>query len=461
MLEQRRGEGKHQEDRPIDSNPRYLEASNPRATEERKPFRATCYGRCRISGVRTLFLPALALTLLAAGTQDAPPVPIVRRWISAVMEHRPGVVDRPLLDMAAVPAETFKSVANDLEKTLRQEFRDPEARNDVRRCGALLHMDIALLLPEAAAVLKATDVMPPPRSAELDRMGRPVAQPVAASLLYFVDGRYVASDVESGHWPFASQLLAGIPDASSDEFVRLWYRAVAAAFLRDYRLANASYHMRRATEVLTRDPIMLLYAGALHETLASGRVRALQAAPAPKVQMTMGQMTVGPDADAPTEKNQLQASERYLRDAVKYGATSEAGLRLGRVLGRLGKHTQAVQILVQSVPPPGDSRQAYFRELFLGTEYATLGQAEDARKSFERAQALYPTAQTPLIALSNLERRSGNRDAALDALRRLEGLPADASHRTDPWWGYYASYAGNASQQLDAVRAWVSSRGRQ
>ena len=177
--------------------------------------------------------------------------------------------------------------------------------------------------------------------------------------------------------------------------------------------------------------------------------------------MTMGQMTVGPDVDAPTEKNQLQASERYLRDAVKYGATSEAGLRLGRVLGRLGKHTQAVQMLVQSVPPPGDSRLAYFRELFLGTEYATLGQAEDARKSFERAQALYPTAQTPLIALSNLERRSGNRDAALDALRRLEGLPADASDRMDPWWGYYASYAGDASQQLDAVRAWVSSRGRQ
>ena len=398
----------------------------------------------------------LALSLLAADYQEAPPSPIVRRWVNAALSHQPGEVDRPLLEIAAVPSTVFKSVADDLEKTLRQDFRTAEARDDVRRRGALLHMDIALLLPDAARGFERRDAEPPPRSAELDRMGRPVARPPAASLLYFVDGRYVASEVESGHWPFASRLLAGIRDASSDDFVRLWYRAVAATFLRDYRLANATYHMERGRGILTRDPIMLFYAGALQETLASGRVRAL-GAPRPNVRMTMGQLTVTPD-DGPTEKDQLKASERSLRDAAKLGAPPEARVRLGRVTGRLGKHAEAVQLLIESVPEAGDSRVAYLRELFLGTEYQSLGKETEARDCFQRAVRLYPTAQTPLIALGNLLHRSGNRSATSDTLRRLEALPSEGSGRSDPWLDYYGSYAHDAEAQIAALRARFSAR---
>lgn len=130
-------------------------------------------------------------------------------------------------------------------------------------------------------------------------MGQPVAKPEGGSLVYLVDGRYVASEEESGHWPFASRLLAGIADASSDAFVRLWSRAVAATFLREYRLGNATYHMQRTRSVLPRDPVMLFYAGALQETLVSGRVRAGQAPSPPKVEMMMGQLRTSPDSEAP------------------------------------------------------------------------------------------------------------------------------------------------------------------
>lgn len=102
---------------------------------------------------------------------------------------------------------------------------------------------------------------------------------------------------------------------------------------------------------------------------------------------------------------------------------------------------------------------AYFRHLFLGTEYRALGKAEEASAAFERAAALYPTAQSPLIALIDSVRRAGNRAAAADLLRRLEALPRDAERRVDPWLDYYRSYADDAGQQLAAVRAWVGARG--
>jgi len=86
-----------------------------------------------------------------------------------------------------------------------------------------------------------------------------------------------------------------------------------------------------------------------------------------------------------------------------------------------------VQLLSKGMEPAGDLRLAYFRELFLGTEYKALGRLEEARASFERAAAVCPAAQAPLIALSDVLWRSGRRDAAVEVLRRVEALPADAS----------------------------------
>ena len=148
-----------------------------------------------------------------------------------------------------------------------------------------------------------------------------------------------------------------------------------------------------------------------------------------------------------------------LRDAVERGAPLEAQLRLGRVTGRLGNHADAVALLLQTVPPAGDAQFAYFRELLLGTEQGALGQIEAARASFERAATLFPMAQTPLIAMSDVLRRSGDRAGALDVLRRLEALPPDATKRTDPWWDYHRSYVTDAEDQLAAVRAWVDLKG--
>ena len=82
-----------------------------------------------------------------------------------------------------------------------------------------------------------------------------------------------------------------------------------------------------------------------------------------------------------------------------------------------------------------------------------LGNRDAARAAYERAAELSPKAQSPLLALSQLARRYGDRPAALRAMERLFTLPDDdRSEHDDPWWWYYVAQARDADDLLDAMR---------
>jgi tetratricopeptide (TPR) repeat protein len=404
-----------------------------------------------------LLLSLIVLSNPAGAGQSAPPAPIVRRWIDAAIAHRPGEVDKALLDMAAVSPATFTTLAPDLEQALRQEIRDPEMRNNLRRRGALLHTDLALLQADETAPPGTGAAAAPVTPGRLPGSIRQPARPVPGTLIYSVDGQYVMSFQESPHWPFASWLLAGVrPQPAADEFVRLWYRAVAAMFLSVYRLGNGNYHLQRARAVLPQDPVLHFYRGAVHETLASPRAQSVAASTPRGYAFSGGRVVLSsPVGNIPSERVKLREAERELRAAVRGGGPLEAALRLGRVTTRLGRPADALTLLEQTVPPPDDSRLTYFRDLFLGTTYGALGRVDDARAALERAVARFPTAQSPLMALGDVLRRSGDRARTLDVLRRIEALPADAAARDDPWLDYYRSYAADADLQMARVRAWV------
>jgi tetratricopeptide (TPR) repeat protein len=157
----------------------------------------------------------------------------------------------------------------------------------------------------------------------------------------------------------------------------------------------------------------------------------------------------------PSAREEWRDAERLLGASVKAHGPVEARVRYARVLGRLGRHGQAAALLQGVVPHLADRRLQYLAALFLGSEEGAIGHVAGARDAFERAAALYPTAQSPLLALGDLFRRAGHRAAALDALRRLEALPADPEAREDPWRDYFRSFAFDADDQLAAVRAWV------
>ncbi len=79
----------------------------------------------------------------------------------------------------------------------------------------------------------------------------------------------------------------------------------------------------------------------------------------------------------------------------------------------------------------------YFAEMFLGSQEEALGHPTQARACFERAALLYPRAQSPRMALSQLLRRAGDRSGAQRELRILAEIPPNRREREDPWWDYY------------------------
>jgi len=122
------------------------------------------------------------------------------------------------------------------------------------------------------------------------------------------------------------------------------------------------------------------------------------------------------------------------------------------VIGGLGRHAEAASELRRAVGELTDEQQLYYAELFLGAEEAALGNREAARIAYERAAALFPQAQSPLLGLSEIARRSGDRNGALRAIGRLFALPGDErDEHDDPWWWYHTAQARDADDLLEAM----------
>ena len=82
-----------------------------------------------------------------------------------------------------------------------------------------------------------------------------------------------------------------------------------------------------------------------------------------------------------------------------------------------------------------------------------MGHPDRARECFDNAASLYPRAQSPYLALSQLARRNGDRPGALRAIQHLLDLPADDRSREDPWWTYFSGSESEAQARLSDLRA--------
>jgi len=107
------------------------------------------------------------------------------------------------------------------------------------------------------------------------------------------------------------------------------------------------------------------------------------------------------------------------------------------VLGALGRHEQAADALRTAIKDGASGELLYLAELFLGSQEMALDHNTQARARFEHAASLYPRAQSPRLALSQLSRRAGDRAGAQRELRVIAALPSDERQREDPWWSYY------------------------
>jgi hypothetical protein len=296
--------------------------------------------------------------------------------------------------------------------------------NRLLKRGALLHMDIAMLAP----------------SSETGSPGRARSGPHRTTL-YMTDGRPLGLEDATDHWEMARGLLSKVtPNPSGDEIVRLWYLAAAAFMLNREQLDL--WHFERALETFPNDDQVLLLSGRLHETLAGARIQAATQA-APKIA----------NIDIGSSGAELRRAERLFRLAIESDESlTEARVRHGRVLGRLGRHREAIDELRLATPTIKDSRLLYYAALFLGAEAEALGSRNEAQQSYKRAASLYPEAQSPRLALSRMAALEGNRVAAFRAIQEVTTLPIDAEHREDPWWIYSVGQVREVDALLDQLQ---------
>ena len=381
-----------------------------------------------------MMVPVLiaALTVAASPVPQQAADPQLTEWINAATAHRPGAIDPPLLEIAQEQPAFFEEIRKKIASLLERQVPSLEERNAILRRGALLHTDIALLLPEEAS---AFTQIPVPGSAS--RRGTTEVD----SIFLATDGQFEGTVADTAHWWFASEVLRRIrPDPGADAFVARWHRAVIAHFEGTGSFGRASFAIPRALVVLPDDPVIRMYAGALHDATASDQMQAVRRG---------GQVNVR-NANA-----ELKLAEAEFRRSVDGGGPPEALVRLGRVLGALGRHAEAAEMLLAAQKrfgTPEDPRLIYFAALFHGTEQMALGHLDAARQQFGVARAAAPRAQSAMIALADACFKGGQHACAAGTLRDLEALESIEDQHRDPWVRYYIPLAADGDDQMEQLR---------
>lgn len=288
------------------------------------------------------------------------------------------------------------------------------APNELLRRGAVLHADIGIL-----------------------------AQGSLGHYPLVQDGGQRGWQGGSAHWDVGRQLLDAIaPAPATDHGSQLWYRAVSAHFFHEGNLAELASHLSRARQVFPQSADFWFDSGCLHHELSSP---AIQASVRELRANDVG-VAVGPRAE------ELQRAERFFRQALALAPDHVgARLRIGHTLGELGRHAEAAPELQRVLDAMPDRPNEYLAALFLGREQEALARPVDARRHYQRAADLYPTAQSARLALSRLAQHSGDRAGAQDAVRLLSARSDTA--QSDPWWDFYEPHKKDAEALMAELRS--------
>jgi tetratricopeptide (TPR) repeat protein len=374
----------------------------------------------------------------SSAQSDAPPwLARLSSYLQSVREHRPGELDmaarltgftgeaelgdlrtdlfalvaagRRELSRSARPAPVVYRGTEipiaDLLQTLglpKEEAAQGNANRILKR-AAVLHADVAMLV---------IPLLP-------GRIGCS-----AASSMLVRDGNRIGMGCIDIHWIHSRLLLDGVrPDPAKDEDVRRWYVASATYFLEFGNYANARPHLEKARLLFRSDPETLFVRGYYAEAFASPHIQSV---------------AVEAGADRPSAKSCLEEAEDLYHRAINANPQFvEARVRRGSVLSLLGRHGDAAEELRAAVAGAQGPWLRYYAELFLGQAEQSVGDAGAARRHFREAAALFPRAQSPLLALALLERELGDRARAQDAMKQLLDLPAAREEADDPWSNYY------------------------
>lgn len=246
-----------------------------------------------------------------------------------------------------------------------------------------------------------------------------------------------ASDSEHFHFKNAHALMDALPHDESSAFERHWYLAVGTTFITWGKLARSQSVLKQGLDEYGSDPYLHLASGIRAETQAA---------------FTDPNQPLA--AKLASRGALLNEAENAYRKALKADADlGEARMRLGRVLFLEGKRDEAKAAL-QEAARSREPRVSYLAHLFLGRLFVDAGDLAAARREYEAAQSVDQRWPTPAIALSDLDTKLGDLEAAKQAMATLVNGPGAmaAGASDDPWWLYRF---GGGGQLLPATQ-WLA-----
>jgi tetratricopeptide (TPR) repeat protein len=226
------------------------------------------------------------------------------------------------------------------------------------------------------------------------------------------------------HWRTARALLDLLRQRKElDPLARDWYRATLAALQH-----REQWNVELTGAALQRfpgDPDLLFLAGSFHEAMASPPAQHLAHSALPR----------GVDLGIKSPRDERRLATDLLKRAMeKRQDFAEARLHLGRLLTYDGKYAEAVSELTRARAATADLTLQYYADLFLGDAQEQSQRFAEALESYRRAQALFPSAQSPALAIAALLAGHGDQAGALAAVQAH--VTNERAAIADPWLTY-------------------------
>lgn len=384
------------------------------------------------------------------------PVAALQRWAAGIDAHVPGELDeaatahaklkpseRALLVSVAAPfafylrqineiAEPPKVKLSPAEKTLVTALANKIIANGTAaqwlHRAVMFETDVAILAPELTA------------EAMRDARGPDLAEAIRAD-----DGEAGARSLLNWHWKLARDLVDQRDPQTPDAFPAAWCHAVALYQLDHMLLAELGPHLQFALTMFRGDARIHFDMACYTDAMSSARVQSVM----------IGERPRDFRPNIPSEESADAQSAAQFSRAMEFDFTfAEPRVRLARLMEKSGKPNDALTLLALASPMEKTPELEYMSHLIAARANGALGQFEDGRLHLKAALQLFPTAQSPLVALSQLALEAGDMDGAVEAASQLRLRP-NRGDRDDPWWFYFqASWLGHG-KLLDELRKQV------
>ena len=226
----------------------------------------------------------------------------------------------------------------------------------------------------------------------------------------------------------ARRLLALSHGTETKRFRRTWLLAICWHFQSELELGLMLPWLDELRDMSGDNPDVDLVAGMYYEAVGwSSKLR--DDLPWTSRSTTLGAIKHHSQAGA------LEAAVGAYQRAARQPATrDEASIRLGRVLAELGRVQASRTVLAPLIEGATERRWRYLAALFAAVAEARSGNAAAEAAAYNRAAAIMPGCQTPLVALTVLLRLQGAVEQA--ALLAQQLTLSGAVQCDDPWWSY-------------------------